>query len=548
MSANQVPVVDASLSNADRVQIASLIRNPTKLPSEVHPITLDEAIQCALTQGTVLRDLGGMLISNPASTATVWDSPIVDADPIFGTQGTISEYDLRWSAQLLDSSNDRVFNNITVGGGATELKQDLINGRAGIAKRTWNGTIWEFGHNTIFDNNNRLGNLFNNTWENQLEASVRKPLLRGAGREFNAIAGPNARPGFNFSNGLWIAQLNTELSQADFTMRLEQYVASVEETYWQLYLAFRQHEYAYQNQLLAEQVYRVVRAKYDAQLEGGEADREAEARRVALRFQQLAQQALGGGANLRGIYSNELALRQLIGWDINDPTLLQPITAPPSAPVQHDVSYAVNCGKNRRPEIEKQRITIRQEELRLLAAKNFALPQVDLISRYRLRGFGDDLWGNGPRFSSAWQDIQSLDHQEWDFGLEMNAPAFQRQARIGIQSSQLRLARAHAVLREQERAIDFAITDAIQRSHANSENIRLAEAICLAARQRVDATQALFAMDRIPLERVLEAQESLQAAAEQWEISKIEYAQTIREVLRQSGNYLTEFSIRMPPP
>ena len=54
---------------------------------------------------------------------------------------------------------------------------------------------------------------------------MRQPLLQGAGKEFNTIAGPNAGPGSNFSNGILIAQLNTRISNADFQIAVRTFVA-----------------------------------------------------------------------------------------------------------------------------------------------------------------------------------------------------------------------------------------------------------------------------------------------------------------------------------
>ena len=47
------------------------------------------------------------------------------------------------------------------------------------------------------------------------EDAFRALFLQGAGRVFNEIAGPNARPGFVFNNGIVIANINDEISQSE---------------------------------------------------------------------------------------------------------------------------------------------------------------------------------------------------------------------------------------------------------------------------------------------------------------------------------------------
>jgi outer membrane protein TolC len=544
-SAKESLDVNYSIEEYESSGFANLHRDPTCLPEQFFPITLDETLKLALNNSVVLRDLGGSLVSNPRAATTVYDPLLIDSDPVFGVQGTISEYDPQLFGQLTHSNNDRVFNNVTVGGGATELKQDLVNARAGVSRRTWSGASWELSLGTSHDANNRIGNLFPNHWEQTVEAGWRQPLLRGAGRQFNAISGPNARPGLAQSHGVWIAQVNSDISRAEFTKRLQQYLVDVEDAYWQLHLAYHRFQAIESSAKVAEEVYRIVQAKYRAGLEGGEADREAEARASMLRFRQSLQYSLGSNeSGPPGVYTAELTLRRLIGVN-EQPLLLLPVTPPPSAPFVYDPQFCIAHAMARRPELQQQRMLLRQEELKLLAAKNFLLPQLDLINRYRLRGFGDDLWGGGPRFSSAWQDASSMDHQEWEFGLETTRPVGLRQARQAVHAAQLGLTRAKAILREQQTTIALSVQEAIFRASSQYQSLILAEAVLEASGQRLAATRAQFASDRVPLDRVREAQEAWQNAAEQFEQARIDYARSIRNVPFQSGKYLGELSIRL---
>ena len=63
---------------------------------------------------------------------------------------------------------------------------------------------------------------------------MRQPLLRGAGVQFNRIAGPGAQPGLY--NGVMLARINTDIALADFEASVRNLVADVESAYWELYL------------------------------------------------------------------------------------------------------------------------------------------------------------------------------------------------------------------------------------------------------------------------------------------------------------------------
>jgi hypothetical protein len=61
--------------------------------------------------------------------------------------------------------------------------------------------------------------------------------LRGAGVNYNRIAGPNATAGAY--NGVLLARLNTDVSLADFEAGVINLVNDVEQAYWDLYFAYR---------------------------------------------------------------------------------------------------------------------------------------------------------------------------------------------------------------------------------------------------------------------------------------------------------------------
>ncbi len=86
-----------------------------------------------------------------------------------------------------------------------------------------------------------------------------------------------------------------------------------------------------------------------------------------------------------------------------------------------------------------------------------------------------------------------------------------------------------------------------EQAHRLEEQERgIAYGIMEAAQQRLDASTAQFFADRIPLDRVREAQEARQNAAEQFEIAKVEYARSRRQFQFESGNYRRELQIHVP--
>ncbi len=127
-------------------------------PPQFRDITLQQAIEIALTNSEVLRDLQGLVLLSPDNARTVKDPAIQETDPIFGIESALSEFDAMFDAVAFFEKNDRALNNQFFGGGTRLLKQDLHLYRAEISKKTATGTDFAIRHNFEYDCNNSPGN------------------------------------------------------------------------------------------------------------------------------------------------------------------------------------------------------------------------------------------------------------------------------------------------------------------------------------------------------------------------------------------------------
>ena len=93
-------------------------------PIEYWDLSLQEAVQIALSRSEVLRDLGGLVLQSPASAETVYEPAMNETDPRFGVDAALSAFDTSFSHAAFFDNNDRPLNNPFFVGGRT-LKQDL---------------------------------------------------------------------------------------------------------------------------------------------------------------------------------------------------------------------------------------------------------------------------------------------------------------------------------------------------------------------------------------------------------------------------------------
>ena len=535
--------IEFDLSGSESSMRSESVSHAGTLPDRFRDLTEEELLVLAFQNSEVIRSLGVRVLEAPASVTTRLDPAIRESDPFFGPEAALAEFDSQVATSLTSQNNDRVFNNATLGGDVQELVQDYAELNASWQKRNTYGTQFDIRSIQSYDSNNRAGNRFPSFWETQLEFGVRQPLLQGAGRQFNLIAGPNAQPGLNFSNGVWIARINNKISKADFQIALRDYLLELYTAYWELRRQYQSYESVLQAREVARDIWKTVESKKLSGLVGGEAYKEAQARSTYYRYQRQVQMALGGGGGSAGLYSDERTLRRLIGLQPSSTELLRPIDPPAMARFEFDLFDSVTRAMTYRTELCRQRLELQQKNLRLIAAKNFLLPQLDLIGHHRVRGFGDDLGGGGARFGSAADDFYSLDHQEWQFGVEMGVSPRRRQGKAAVRHASLEIQRERSILKEQERAVAFEVEEAVAEIQSAYLTMQSSIAQVEASQQRLASSEALYEAGKLQLEFLIDATEQLVQAETQLATDQSRYSVSLVRLSRTTGTLASDVGV-----
>lgn len=524
-------------------------------PPDFWDLTLDEAIQSALAHSQVMRDLGALVLESPEGVRTLYDPAIENTDPRFGVEAALSAFDASFESNVFFENNDRALNNVFFGGGTRMLQQDLHSYSAQLSKRAATGGEFTLRKIIGYDSNNQPGNDDpNKPWTVQVEGEFRQPLLQGAGVDFNRIAGPDGRPGA--MNGVLLARINSDISLADFELSVRNLVNDVENAYWELYFAYRELDSKIAARDRALETWRSINALFVSNRRGGEAEKEAQAREQYYRLEEEVQNALAGrpSDNVRtntfrgagGVQTSERRLRRLMGIAPSDGRLIRPAQEPAMARVVFDWSELLVETLNRRVELRRQKWKVKSREMELAASRNFLLPRVDAIGRYRFRGLGEHLLNSerqDSRFENAFQDLTTGDFQEWQMGLEVEMPVGYRQGHAGVRNAELQLHRERAILEEQEKQVVHGLSEAVaevDRAYLVSQtsyNRRVA------ARQHLDALSSVYQdadeneKTRL-LDLLLDAQRRLADADTTYYRALIEYSLAIKNVHLQKGSLL----------
>lgn len=454
-------------------------------PTEIWDLTLEQVVQIALANGKVMTDLGGRIVSSPGLTPTEYDPAIAESDPRLGVEAALSQFDAQFATSMFWERNDRVINNLLLGGGVNELQQDVGAFESSISKRAATGSQFAVRHTVDYDWNNQPFNIFPSAYHAIAEVEARHPLLRGGGIAFNRIYGPDATPALRFRNGVLLARIDEDVSLTEFEAGVRDFVSNVENAYWDLYFAYRQLDARITARDGALATWRRVRELGRLGAEGGEAPVEARAGAEFFEFRAQVEDALSGGpgggthtgvgsrsgefSGTGGLYERESDLRLLMGLPLNDGRLIRPADEPTTAKIALDWSAMVSESLARRVEIRRQRWMVKRRELELTASKNFLLPRFDVVARYRWRGFGNDLIrpdsSGSPQFDNAYQTLTDGDYQEWTTGFEFSMPIGFREGLTAVRNAELQLARERAILEKQERAIEHDLAGAVRELH-----------------------------------------------------------------------------------
>ena len=524
-------------------------------PPEFWDLKLDEAIQTALAHSHVMRDLGALVLASPENVRTLYDPGIEETDPRFGVEAALSAFDTSFESQIFFEKNDRALNNVFFGGGTRDLQQDLHNYQAQLSKRAATGGEFTIRKIIDYDANNSPGNDDpNKPWTLQIEGEFRQPLLQGAGVDFNRIAGPDGRPGA--MNGVLLARINSDISIADFEIAVRNLVNDVENAYWELYFAYRDLDAKIAARDRALETWRSINALFATNRRGGEAENEAQAREQYYRLEEEVQNALAGRPlddvrtdTLRGsggVQTSERRLRRLMGIAPSDGRLIRPAQEPTMARIVFDWDELLVESLNRRAELRRQKWQVKRREMELAASRNFLLPRVDAVGRYRFRGLGHHLLNSerqAARFDNAYQDLTTGDFQEWQFGLEVEMPVGYRQGYAGVRNAELQLKRARAILIEQEKHVVHGLTNAVAEVDRSYLVAQTSYNRRVAAKQHLDALETVYQdadeneKTRL-LDLLLDAQRRLADAETTYYRGLLDYAMAIKNVHLQKGSLL----------
>jgi outer membrane protein TolC len=541
---------------------------------EIWELSLEEAIRTALENGKVLRNLGGRfasfggprpqtgepavsLLTAPTQTPSIYDPAIAETDPFRGVESALAAFDAQlssvstWESGNRPQNVDPLYQTLIF---VPVLKTNTGTTTTGISKRTATGGQFGFSNSTVLNATNNQFRDVPSTWTTSYDFSFSQPLLQGAGVTYNRIAGPDTfdnifgRPNFR---GVLLARINADISLAEFEAGVRNLVSDTEQSYWELYFAFRFLEARKAGRDSALEAWRKVHALYVEQSRGGEADKEAQAREQYFLFRSEVEQAL------TDVYRAENRLRYMMGISASDGRLIRPSDEPTTARITFDWQQSLVEALSRSAELRRQKWIIKQRELELTAAKNLLLPRLDIGGRWRFLGVGENLFGPDalgfpqpavpvpPATSAvsmentnAYATLMNGQFQEWQAQAQFLMPIGFRRELSTVRNFQLQLARERARLQDEELEASHALVEAARNVDTNFALSQTNFNRRVAAERQVEAVQAAYDAGTVTLDQLLDAQRRRADAESAYARSLVDYNRSISQLHFRKGSLL----------
>ncbi|HWE39249.1 MAG TPA: TolC family protein [Isosphaeraceae bacterium] len=537
---------DRDVQQANYVERRSLVPLPSVDPprtpqdpdgKEPWPLTLQDAIRIGLDNSEVVRviSLGAQGIPvggfepTPIATAaggalgqgnltTVYDPAIQETQIALA----LAKFDAQLTSSATWGRSEQPFNNAIQAGtfSTAAVKYPVIFDQQTeaftnqVQKLTGTGGLVTLAHNMNFLGTNSPTNVFQGAWTTATQLQFVQPLLgatqspNGQVTQYSGLEANRAQ--------IVIARLNADTAVWTFKAAVQEEVRSIEQQYWAL---AQQHVQLWSRETAVQLGEEVLRRE-QARLEAGTGAIPS----VAAARQQLEQFRLDLVTATSDVITTERQLRNILGLKPTDNRRIIPVTEPTEARLEPNWEVSLSQMISFQPDIVRNTLLVRLNELQLLLARNQLLPALNFQALYQWNGFGHLLdqaesVGTGAAIKAIDPLIQLQQRasglngqpgyfhnfQTYQVGFTLQIPLGFRAALANVRQQQLNLLRQRAILQQVVHQTTHALARFFLEVDANYKQFKTAGRLRDAAQQNLEAQQAFYEQGTITIDQYLNA-------------------------------------------
>lgn len=315
-------------------------------------------------------------------------------------------------------------------------QSDLRSLRGGLRKMTATGMEASVGLNYAKNFVNNQFTTINPSYVTTFVASLRQPLLRGFGLDYNR-------------SFIEIARVDQRIASERFEQQVRDSLFDVEAAYWELMQRRRQV------MVLAESV-----GQYYATYRSMDERKGQDATPVEINnsLSNWKSQEVRLFEAMRLVRDAEDRLKNLVNdpqFKLSDELELIPTDTPLVAPLAVDQFADVRTALDERSEIDQSRLQIEQTRIQTMRAKNETMPQLDLSFNYEVEGLSNSA-------DSSWDRMTTNRFRSYAVTLNFSYPLGNRGPQAALQRAQLQERQAIVGLHRTMDAVVEEVNNAVR--------------------------------------------------------------------------------------
>ena len=203
-----------------------------------------------------------------------------------------------------------------------------------------------------------------------------------------------------------------------------------------------------------------------------------------------------------------------------------------------DVTFdeSIKLALANRPELFKQGLDIANARITVKQKRNELLPKLDAEAGIRYSGLSDT-------YGNATDNIFSKDFQSQFFGVALEVPLGNREARSNYSKAKLEARKKIIERIKQEQEIVVEVRTAVREIKKNTESIKATEKARELAQERLEAEEKKYKVGRSTSLEVLRAQDNLTIAEGKAVQALIDYQKSLGDLDAKMGTILENNSI-----
>ena len=331
--------------------------------------------------------------------------------------------------------------------------------------------------------------------------------------------------------GIHIAQNNKKISAEAFRQEVMNQLADVTKAYWDLVFAIKNYGVERLSLRQAKDFLRITQISHRAGVLPETDVLQAKAQ-VAVREENVivAESVIKAAEDrLKQIMNLPECVRD---WE----QFYLPLDEPEVRKVSLDTETFIAEAFKHRPDYRQVCLDLKNKEINRRVARNQRLPELNFFAMAGASGLDKS-------YGEAWDELNTFDYHDYEFGLEFKFPLQNRQGRYRYKQAKLQYDRAKKIIENLQNLIILDVRNAVRNVETERKRVEATAVAVESEKAKLDSEVKRFKVGMATSHDVLEFQEDYAAALARHIQSMVAYNKALIDLERAKGTLLEHFGV-----